>query len=203
MQGPCTFIEFATCSGVVDTAGADVGFRLASLPSSLDSCCLSRSIGHVRCSSFVLAALVGMERDLVMDALALILPIWRPASSAKALVDDISLLSPSISRYCYLWFGQPQLLSNATSGYGFHATASRLSQLVPSRSLSSDAHSRTSCGTKKCLSIFFFFFFNALRRHALRRHAFRRRSPCVSQSRPPGLARVWLMDISILFPTNF
>ena len=125
-----------------------------------------------------------------MDALALILPIWRPASSAKALVDDILLLSSSISRYCYLWFGQPQLLSNATSGYGFHATASRLSQLVPSRSLSSDAHSRTSCGTKKYLSIFFFFFFffNALRRHALRRHAFRRRSPCASQSRPPGLA---------------
>ena len=30
--------------------------------------------------------------------------------------------------------------------------------------------------------------FNALRRHALRRHVFRRRSPCVSQSRPPGLA---------------
>ena len=90
----------------------------------------------------------------------------------------------------YLWFGQPQLLSNATSGYGFHATASRLSQLVPSRSLSSDAHSRTSCGTKKYLSIFFFFFFffNALRRHALRRHAFQRRSPCVSLSRPPGLA---------------
>ena len=71
------------------------------------------------------------------------LPIWRPASSAKAFVDDILLLSPSISRYCYLWFGQPQLLSNATSGHGFHATASRLSQLVPSRSLSSDAHSRT------------------------------------------------------------
>ena len=62
VQGPCTFIVFATCSGVVDTAGADVGFRLASLPSSLDSCCVSRSIGHVRCSSFVLAALVGMER---------------------------------------------------------------------------------------------------------------------------------------------
>ena len=37
--------------------------------------------------------------------------------------------------------GQPQLLSNATSGYGFHATASRRSQLVQSRSLSSDAHS--------------------------------------------------------------
>ena len=130
---------------------------------------------------------LGWSGDLVMDALALILPIWRPASSAKALVDDILLLSPSISRYCYLRFGQPQLLSNATSGYGFHATASRLSQLVPSRSLSSDAHSRTSCGTKKYLSIFFFFF-NALRRHALQRHVFRRRSPCVSHSRPPVLA---------------
>ena len=55
MQGPCTFIVFATSSSVVDTAGADVGFRLASLTSSLDSCCLSRSIGHVRCSSFFLA----------------------------------------------------------------------------------------------------------------------------------------------------
>ena len=76
---------------------------------------------------------LGWFGDLVMDALALILPIWRPASSAKALVDDILLLSPGISRYCYLWFGQPQLSSNATSGYGFHATASRLSQLVPYR----------------------------------------------------------------------
>ena len=139
---------------------------------------------------------LGWSGDLVMDALALILPIWRPASSAKALVDDILLLSPSISRYCYLWFGQPQLLSNATSGYGFHATASRLSQLVPSRSLSS---SRTSCGTKKYLSIFFFFHAlrrHAFRRHALRRHAFRRQSRLAS---PP---KVWLMDISILFPTN-
>ena len=61
-----------------------------------------------------------------------------------------------------------QLLINTTSGYGFHATASR----PQSRSLSSDAHSRTSCGTKKYLSIF--FFFHALRRHALRRHALRR-----------------------------
>ena len=84
-----------------------------------------------------------------------------------------------------------QLLINTTSGYGLHATASRLSQLVPSRCLSSDAHSRTSCGTKKYLSIFFFFHAlrrHALRRHALRRHAFRRRSPCASQSNPPGLA---------------
>ena len=72
---------------------------------------------------------LGWSGDLVMDALALILPIWCPASSAKALVDDILLLSPGISRYCYLRFGQPQLLSNATSGYGFHATASRPSQL--------------------------------------------------------------------------
>ena len=86
---------------------------------------------------------LGWSGGLVTDALALILPIWRLASSAKALVDDILLLSPSISRYCYLWIGQPQLLSNATSGYDFHATASRLSQLVSSRSLSSDAHSMT------------------------------------------------------------
>ena len=36
---------------------------------------------------------LGWFGDLVKDALALILPIWRPASSAKALVDDILLLS--------------------------------------------------------------------------------------------------------------
>ena len=86
---------------------------------------------------------LGWSGDLVMDALALILPIWRPASSAKALVGDFLLLSPGISWYCYLWFAQPQLFSNTTSGFGFHATASRLSQLVWSKSLGSDAHSMT------------------------------------------------------------
>ena len=69
---------------------------------TLDSCCLSRSIGHVRCSSFFLAALVGMVRCSRHGRTTLILPIWRPASSAKALVDDTLLLSPGISRYCYL-----------------------------------------------------------------------------------------------------
>ena len=59
---------------------------------------------------------LGWFGDLVMDALALILPIWRPASSAKALVDDILLLSPGISRYCYLWFGQVRGLPGGPHG---------------------------------------------------------------------------------------
>ena len=41
--------------------------------------------------------------------------------------------SRRVFRGIVIWFCQPQLLSNATSGYGFHATASRLSQPVPYR----------------------------------------------------------------------
>ena len=89
VQGPCTFNVFATCSGVVDTAGADVGFRWqASPPLWTRVACHARlDTSDARASSS--KHWLGWFGDLVMDALALILPIWRPASSAKALVDSI------------------------------------------------------------------------------------------------------------------
>ena len=99
-----------------NTADTSVGFPRISLTSSLDSCCLSTRWDTSDVRAFSSQHRLRWFGDLVMDALALILPIWRPASSAKTLVYSILLFSPGISRYCYLWFGQSVLFTRELSG---------------------------------------------------------------------------------------
>ena len=153
LPGLRTFIVFATCSGVVDTAGqilAAHGYirrRWISVgkPPQLSGLMLPVTLDGTR------QMLERRPRSIGWDGAVVSSRTHWPSSCQSGVQHHqrrhwsmvFLLLSPSISRYCYLWIGQPQLLSNTTSGFGFHATASRLSQLVWSRSLSSDAHSRT------------------------------------------------------------